>query len=202
MTPQQAAEAALKAIGPSTRVVTDPTAVVAGRTAYQLDLTPRDPRSLIGSVRIAIDGSTHIPTRVQIFARGATSPAFEIGFTSLSTSTPPASTFAFQPPPGATVKQGLEKHTVRLRHPSEAKATPHVVGKGWTSVVVARVGSSPAGQGGSLASVLKSLPVVSGSWGSGHLLRAPLFSAVLTDDGRLAVGAVVPQMLYDALAHG
>jgi hypothetical protein len=50
--------------------------------------------------------------------------------------------------------------------------------------------------------VLKSLPAVSGAWGSGHLLRGPLFSAVLTDDGRLAVGAVAPQMLYDALAHG
>jgi outer membrane lipoprotein-sorting protein len=209
-TPQQAAEAALKALDPSTRVTTDPTAVVAGRSAYELDLAPRDPRSTVGSVRIAIDGSAHIPTRVQVYARGATSPAFQIGFTSFSTSAPPASTFAFTPPPSATVKQGSSSApsgTAPRTKPSGA--APRVVGKGWTSVVVSHV-SLPAGgqasrttdQGGSLAGILKSLPTVSGSWGSGHLLHGALFSAVLTDDGRIAVGAVSPTMLYAALAQG
>ena len=150
-TPQQAAEAALQAIDPSTRVATDPTAVVAGRSAYQLDLTPRDPRSLVGSVRIAIDGKTHIPTRVQVFARGATSPAFQIGFTSFSTATPPSSTFAFQPPPGATVKQAGSSpghHPSATHQPSQNGAAPQVVGKGWTSVVVARVGLGTQSQTG------------------------------------------------------
>jgi hypothetical protein len=50
--------------------------------------------------------------------------------------------------------------------------------------------------------VLKSLPTVSGSWGSGTLLRSALFSVVLTDDGRVAIGAVPPSVLYDALARG
>jgi outer membrane lipoprotein-sorting protein len=205
MTPQQAAEAALKAVDPTTQVTTDPTAQVAGRPAYELVLTPRDPRSLVGSVRIAIDGATHIPTRVQVFARGATGPAFQVGFTSFSTSTPPDSTFAFSPPPGATVKQGSTPmslpqhvHSAHLR----ASDLPQVVGKGWTSVVVADVGDhrGPA-QNAGLPAVLGSLPRVSGSWGSGHLLRTALFSAVLTDDGRLAVGAVAPSMLYAALAR-
>jgi len=53
--------------------------------------------------------------------------------------------------------------------------------------------------GGSLAQVLQMLPKVSGSWGSGHLLRGTLFSALLTDDGRLVVGAVAPEALYAAL---
>src|SRR4051812_37303570 len=148
-TPQQAAEAALAAIDPTTRVATDPTAVVAGRSAYELVLAPRDPRSTVGSVRIAIDGSTHIPTRVQVYARGATSPAFEIGFTSFSTSAPPASTFAFTAPPGATVKQGSA--TARSATPPHAKPTgaaPQVVGRGWTSVVVARAGSAADSRGG------------------------------------------------------
>jgi outer membrane lipoprotein-sorting protein len=208
-TPQQAAEAALAAIDPSTRVTTDPGAVVAGRSAYELDLTPRDPRSTVGSVRIAIDGSTHIPTRVQVYARGAAAPAFEIGFTSFSTTAPPASTFAFTPPPGAAVKQGSTFHpSAGLPHAKPASATPQVVGRGWTSVVVAAVGSpadsqgGKGSQGGSLTGLLKALPTVSGSWGSGHLLHGALFSAVLTDDGRIAVGAVSPSMLYAALAHG
>ncbi|WP_151084582.1 LolA family protein [Nocardioides cynanchi] len=209
VTPQQAADAALKAIDPSTRVTTDPTAVVAGRSAYELVLTPRDSRSTVGSVRIAVDGTTHIPTRVQVFARGATAPAFEVGFTSFSTSTPPASTFAFTPPPGATVKQGslTAPHDVTGSRAQPSGATPSVVGTGWTTVVVADVGSMTGGQTnqsspGSLAGLLKSLPAVSGAWGSGHLLHGALFSAVLTDDGRVAVGAVPPSMLYAALAHG
>ena len=182
MTPQQAAEAALKAIDPSTRVSTDPTAEVAGRPAYQLDLVPRDSHSRIGSVRIAIDGATHVPTRVQVFARGASSPALQVGFTSFSTATPPASTFSFTPPPGATVKQGSAQATPRHSGRARAEgAAPRVVGKGWTTVVVAQVGK---GAGTKLPEALRALPSVSGAWGSGHLLNGALFSAVLTDDGR------------------
>jgi outer membrane lipoprotein-sorting protein len=205
-TPEQAAQAALRAIGPTTRVSTDPTAQVAGRPAYELDLTPRDPRSLVGSVRIAIDGATHVPTRVQVFARGATSPAFQVGFTSFSTATPQSSVFGFTPPPGATVKQGTPEtgHAPKAR--STAGQAPSVVGKGWTTVLVAHL---PAGAtGGATGSgaalpqaLLRSLPSVSGSWGSGRVLRSALFSVVLTDDGRVAVGAVPPSLLYDALSR-
>jgi outer membrane lipoprotein-sorting protein len=204
MTPQQAAEAAVKAISPSTRVTTDPTQTVAGRAAYQLDLVPRDPRTLIGSVRIAIDGKTHIPTRVQVFARGASSPAFQVGFTSLSTSTPSASVFGFKPPPGATVKQATApSEHLQSHHQAPGTAAPKVVGKNWTTVLVAHLptsGSNQGAPGGSLAGMLKSLPMVSGSWGSGHLLQSALFSAVLTNDGRVAVGAVAPHLLYSALS--
>jgi hypothetical protein len=48
--------------------------------------------------------------------------------------------------------------------------------------------------------MLAALPPVRGSWGSGRLLRGTLFSAVLTGDGRVAVGAVAPSALYAALA--
>jgi hypothetical protein len=47
---------------------------------------------------------------------------------------------------------------------------------------------------------MKSLPTVSGSWGSGHLLRGTLFSVLFTDDGRVVAGAVAPAQLYAALA--
>lgn len=202
MTPQQAAEAALKAIDPTTEVTTDPGAEVAGRSAYQLDLVPRDARSLIGSVRIAIDGATHIPTRVQVFARGASSPAFQVGYTSFSTATPSASVFAFDPPPGATVKDGsLDQRQPRTDATRSRTAAPRLVGKGWTSVVVAHLPAEKGRAAGPTA-MLKSLPVVSGSWGTGHLLRSSLLTVVLTDDGRIAVGAVAPQMLYDALSRG
>jgi hypothetical protein len=83
-----------------------------------------------------------------------------------------------------------------------------VVGKGRTSVVVAtvtpelasaagRTGSSGPGAGPS--AVLAMLPEVSGSWGTGRLLRGTLFSALVTEDGHLVLGAVRPELLYAAL---
>jgi outer membrane lipoprotein-sorting protein len=204
--PQQAAYAALKMIDPTTQVTSDPTATVAGRPAYELRLVPRDPRTLVGSVRIAIDGSTHIPTRVQVFARGSSGLAFEVGFTSFSTSTPAAGVFAFHPPPGATVKQGSLRSRGTRGLPLKGHfsgAAPNLVGHGWTSVLVAHLQSDAGSGSGSLSldTLLGKLPAVSGSWGTGHLFRSTLLSAVLTDDGRVASGAVPPQMLYDALSR-
>jgi outer membrane lipoprotein-sorting protein len=103
--PQAAAEKALAAIDPTTAVVVDRTARVAGRAAYQLQLSPKDTRSLIGSVQIAIDAVTSVPLRVQIFAAGASSPAFQVGFTSVSFNVPNASIFEFVPPAGASIEQ-------------------------------------------------------------------------------------------------
>jgi hypothetical protein len=58
-----------------------------------------------------------------------------------------------------------------------------------------------SGQPSPLQGIVDRLPTVSGSWGSGHLLSSALFSAVVTNDGRVAIGAVAPQQLYDALAR-
>ena len=215
VSPQQAAASALKTIEPSTRVTSGGTTTVAGRSAYELVLEPRDSSSLVGSVRIAIDGKTHVPTRVQVFARNAGKPSFEVAFTSFDPTTPSASSFVFNPPPGTKVTEqkgipgGLQGHgsiaKMQSEHQHRGRADgqkPEVVGKGWSSVVVTKapIGSSSGGSGaGSLMRVLRALPEVSGAWGSGHLLQGTLFSAVLTDDGRLAAGAVAPAALYSAL---
>src|SRR5690606_14044392 len=70
-TPQEAAELALRGVGPTTEVTAEPPVRVAGRSAYELVLRPRDGRSLVGQVRVAIDGEHHLPLRVQVFAAGA-----------------------------------------------------------------------------------------------------------------------------------
>ncbi len=94
----------LAALGPSTRVSLERNVTVAGRPAYQLSLVPKTSRSLIGQVLIAIDARRFIPLRVEIFARGSSSPAYEAGFTALTFGRPSASNFSFTPPPGARVK--------------------------------------------------------------------------------------------------
>ena len=50
------------------------------------------------------------------------------------------------------------------------------------------------------AALLESLPRVSGEWGSGRVLSGTLVSVILTDDGRVAIGAVTPETLGAALA--
>ena len=103
-TPQQLAKQALAAIGPTTKVGLQQSVSIAGQPAYQISLAPKDSRSLIGEIRIAIDAQRALPLRVQIFARGSSSPAFQVGFTSLQFGTPAAGNFAFTAPPGAKVK--------------------------------------------------------------------------------------------------
>src|ERR1700744_2092404 len=75
--------------------------MVAGEPCYQLVLAPKDDRSLVGKVTIAIDGKYGVPLRVQVFAKDAASPAFQFGYTALQFPAP--ANYAFPPPPGASV---------------------------------------------------------------------------------------------------
>ena len=68
--PQQAAEAALAAIDPTTEVTHGPARPrwpAARRTSSSS--SRGTPASLVGPVRIAIDGEQHVPLRVQVFAK-------------------------------------------------------------------------------------------------------------------------------------
>jgi outer membrane lipoprotein-sorting protein len=104
LTPLQAAQRLLALAGPTTKITVAGTTTVAGRAAYQLAIAPRSGKSLIGGIVIAIDARSHLPLQVQVFARGSSSPAFQIGFTSLTASRPAKSNFTFTPPPRAHVK--------------------------------------------------------------------------------------------------
>ncbi|MET8151585.1 outer membrane lipoprotein carrier protein LolA [Actinoplanes sp. NPDC049668] len=202
--PQEAADAALAAIDPSTAVSTTGAAKVAGRNAYELVLTPRDTVSLVGQVRLAIDAQHHVPLGVDVYAKGANDPAFRVAFQQVTFEVPDAEQFTFNPPPGTKVntpsKSDLaEQHEKAKREAAQHKEAPEgtkVVGEGWTSVLVAKLPTG--GDRGRLDAVAGALPKVSGAWGSGHLLSSALFSALVTDDGRILVGAVAPEKLYEA----
>lgn len=219
LTPQQAADDVLQAVGPTTKVSVHPAVTVAGRPAYQLALAPRDPRSTIGSVAIAIDGKTDVPLRVQVFAKGAASPAVQVGYTAISYGAPAPGTFAFTPPPGATVTdEGTPSHGS-----AATPAAPHSglgsYGSAWLTVLQApqsllaeataghgtpsaSAGGGAFGKDGQLAvnSFLNAAKPVSGPWGSGKLLHTSLVNVLLAG-GDLYVGAVDPSVLYAAVGH-
>ena len=230
LTPQQAASQALKAVGPSTRVSVQRNVTVA-RPAYQLVLAPRAGGSLIGRIAIAIDATKNVALRVQVFAKGAASPAFQVGYTSVSFVRPAAANFSFTTPAGAKVKVVSPPGDTSGPMPAKGKKAsgePQVIGKDWLSVAVLPASAlggvmgadgassvasqaaqsaagSPAGGGGEDAAVaaalLKTATPVHGAWGSGKLLHTTLVSVLMTSDGHVLVGAVTPAVLESAAAQ-
>jgi outer membrane lipoprotein-sorting protein len=219
LTPQQAAQQALQAAGKTTTVSTQANVMVAGQAAYQLVLEPKSSSSLVGRVVIAVDAKYGLPLRVQLYARGATSPAFQTGYTALRFTAPGASSFTFTPPSGATMdKVNLTetKHQSPAAKPA-ASGVGHY-GAGWLAVAAfpqqdltkAAGGPSDAySAGGSGVSVstrellnglLSSGTQVHGSWGSGTLVKSSLVSMLITG-GEVYVGAVEPSVLYAAVGH-
>jgi outer membrane lipoprotein-sorting protein len=143
VTPQQLAQQILAAVGKTTTVGLQQNITVAGQPAYQLSLAPKDSRSLIGRVTIAIDAEYSLPLQVQVFARGATSPAFSVAYTSLSFTTPAASNFAFAPPPGAkvkTVRIPAGSGPVPMRVPAGSAASSEIIANNGTKGVVLPAG--------------------------------------------------------------
>jgi outer membrane lipoprotein-sorting protein len=206
-TPQEAAQQVLAAVGPTTTVSVGDAATVAKRDAYELVLAPKDTRSTIESVRIAVDAKTSVPLDVQAIAKGGKT-IFDVGFSSVDFSVPDATQFDFTPPPGAKVTDKVvtapkeptaaEKKAAEKKA-ADAKAVTKTVGEGWTTVVVSEL-PADATSSAQVKNIINALPEVSGSWGSGRIFTGPAFSAVVTNDNRVAVGAVDKQLLFDALA--
>ena len=215
LTPQQAAQQVLAAVGPTTTVSVASNVTVAGQAAYGLVLAPKDARSLVGQIQIDIDGSNGVPLRLQVFARGASSPAFQVGYTDIHFVTPASADLNFTPPPGAKITQ-VNMADGDRRSMGNASSGVSTIGSGWLAVLklpssalvpgAPTPGSSvgPGGHGsvGDSAGVLRALLVsatpVHGAWGSGRLLRTSLVSVLMTDQGSTYVGAVEPSVLYAA----
>ncbi|MBC8092223.1 MAG: outer membrane lipoprotein carrier protein LolA [Pseudonocardia sp.] len=207
--PTAAATEAIRSLQTSSTVTVDGTAEVAGRDAYELVLTPApDERTLLREVRIAVDAEQRIPLRLTVLASGSSDPVLQVGFTELAFGAQDASLFTFTPPPGATVEElptdGSRPEGERPEgERPEGAAAPNVVGDGWDTVVVASVptgtdGSDMDGTGMDLSAL--GTPV-SGPWGSGTLISTAVANAIVTDDGRVAAGAVPEQVLTEALSR-
>ncbi|MBV9446563.1 MAG: DUF2092 domain-containing protein [Streptosporangiaceae bacterium] len=200
-TPQQAANDALSAVGPTTTVRVDSNVYVAGQASYELVLAPKDGRSLVGQVKIAIDAKNNVPLRVEVFARHAKSPAISIGFTSVTFATPSSSDISFTPPPGAKVTTD-NMSAGQGAHKDGAGPGTNVIGSGWLTVVkLPSSGLTSAGGSGqgaeAVQALLGSASTVHGAFGTGQLIRTGLVSALITN-GSVYVGAVDPTVLYAA----
>ncbi|WP_224390055.1 outer membrane lipoprotein carrier protein LolA [Pseudonocardia sp. ICBG1293] len=198
-------------LGATSVLRVDGTTEVAGRPAYTLVLAPKPgERTVLREVRAAVDAQTRTPLELTVLGAG-TDPVLRIGFDEVTFGPQDPALFTFTPPPGATVRDGTER-TVKQPVPAPAPvpgsgpavpparaAAPTVVGEGWDTVVVGRVPQRTGDQQGPDLSALGT--PVSGPWGAGREITTNAGSAILADDGRVAVGAVGPDVLGEALAR-
>ena len=209
-TPAELTDKLLAKLDPSTDISVGPDVQVAGRSAYNLVLTPRSQQTLVGSVSVAVDGENGLPLSLQVMARGQTEPAFSLAYSSVSLGAPDPGLFEFTPPPGTTVKElqppprPLGAHPepdVRPERDNHGGFTdvggPQVTGRGWETIVGFPVGEDPFATEGLLTReplLQEAMVAVPG----GKVLSTSLLNVLITDDGRIFVGAVPVEMLQAA----
>jgi outer membrane lipoprotein-sorting protein len=192
--PTAAATSALAKLQPTSVITVDGTAEVAGRSAYDLVLTPKPTeRTLLREVRIAVDAQERVPLQLTVMAQGSSNPALQVGFTDLTFGPQDASRFTFTPPDGSTVTDAAAHSNANAAKPDAST----VVGDGWDTVVIDKLSAQQDPK-----NRLEGLGTpVSGSWGSGRLISTAVANAIVTDDGRVAVGAVPEQVLSETLSR-
>lgn len=202
--PAEVARTVVARLGATSVLRVDGTTEVAGRPAYTLVLAPKPgERTVLREVRAAVDAQTRTPLELTVLGAG-TDPVLRIGFDDVTFGPQDPALFTFTPPPGATVRDGTAG-TVEQPGPGgpggtpARAAAPTVVGEGWDTVVVGRVPQRSGDRQGPDLSALGT--PVSGPWGAGREITTNAGSAILTDDGRVAAGAVGPDVLGEALAR-
>ncbi|MFF1507846.1 outer membrane lipoprotein carrier protein LolA [Streptomyces sp. NPDC058326] len=223
-TPKELADEVLKAAGDTTSITVGGTAKVAGRDAYQLVIKPKQTGSTVESVKIAVDAANGTPLKFTLASVEGGKPVVDAGFTKVDFARPAASEFTFKAPEGAKVTEGaaekaagesgeeklpeeFEKGLGELEKGFGGFAEGlNVIGEGWTTIAKLDTGA-PAPKTDEapkeLQGFLDSLgDKVTGTFGTGTVFKTKLVNALLTDDGRIYVGAVTKDALVDAANAG
>ncbi|MEU6349883.1 sigma-E factor regulatory protein RseB domain-containing protein [Streptomyces sp. NPDC047072] len=226
-TPKDFAEDALKAVDKTTSVTVDGTAQVAGRDAYRLVIKPKDEGTTVGRITVAVDAKTGLPLKFTLTPASGGAAVVDAGFTQVTFAKPAASTFDFTPPKGAKVTEedapkasehsdsdgkDLPKDLPKLPGGASGEAEDFkgldVIGDGWDSIATFDTGGQgiPSGSeagGGDFGGFLDSLgDKVSGKFGEGTVFKTRLINALITDDGKVYVGAVTKDALVKAADAG
>ncbi|MFI8510405.1 outer membrane lipoprotein carrier protein LolA [Streptomyces sp. NPDC085460] len=219
--PKALADEVLKAAGDTTSITVGGTANVAGRDAYRLVIEPKQQGSTVDAITIAVDAATGTPLKFTLDSTSGGKPVLDAGFTKVDFGKPAASEFDFTVPKGAKVTEGdkgaagqkdlekdLEKEFGGLGDlglggvGGLGEGDVNVIGEGWTTI--ARIDSgAPAPKTDEapkeVQGFLDSLgDKVSGKFGSGTVFKTKIVNALMTDDGKVYVGAVTPDALVDA----
>jgi hypothetical protein len=205
LTPGQVSAKILGDLSPSTLVSAAAGPDVAGQHEYLLTLSPKPgttqaAQSTLGQVAIAVDATNGLPLQVSVYGTSSsTTPVFQLGYSSVSFTTPAASNFT--PPVGTST-------TTKVLHPGSAAAhgtapatmpaagtgaMPTVTGPAW-----AEVASFSAPKLAAAKELQSVTTAVSGSFGTARLLHTTLVNALVLPDGRVLIGFVTPAVLESA----
>ncbi|GAA3813434.1 outer membrane lipoprotein carrier protein LolA [Streptomyces coacervatus] len=230
-TPKDLTKDALKSVDDTTSVTVEGTAQVAGRDAYRLVIKPKQSGSTVGQITVAVDSKTGLPLKFTLTPSSGGAAVIDAGFTQVSFARPSASTFNFTPPKGAKVtedkqaehglkgsekswkgEQGGKSEKGDKTGGSDENAAKgldglNVIGKGWNSIATFDTGGQgvPSGSkaGGDFGGFLDSLgDKVTGKFGSGTVFKTRLINALITDNGKVYVGAVSKGALVKAANAG
>ena len=201
---------------------------VGGRPAYTVQLSPKEPGGLLGSVRLSWDATHGVPLRAAIYARGATNPVLELKATSIRYGAVPLSTVAIAPPAGATVVDlaaptgsergksearpaklpfqvvapeslaGLKRSATRLVGHGPHRGVLVVYGEGLGAITVLE---REAGADSGAGAQLKALPTVPLDGMEGRELATPLATILTWERGGVSyvlVGSVKPSVAESA----
>lgn len=209
--PQLLVDAILAAVPADTQLWEGRPEYVAGRAAYLLELAPQPGtaaarESTVGRIAVAVDAVTGVALAVDVYARGASTPAISLAFTSVRFQPPGAGLVRFSPAPGTAVRgaaavgrQGGGGLLGVLGAPGTSVRTgwaPVVVLRGRAGAALARTLSSAAG---GAAPPGAPRPGAGGAAPpSRRLLETPLINALLLGDGTVALGLATPAVLSQA----
>lgn len=202
--PQAVAEYLMSQVGDSSEVSVGTDHYHAGRTAYQLIVTPNSEVSLVDSIVVSVDSETGMPLALSVYSTEQAEPAMEVGYESISFADQDESLFSFTPPAGTQIvdlnELEAQKEKVDLEmwmdmdemESLEKKPEPVMIGEGWDTVVHMPAGEKTLEEmGGQLLQSLMT-PVA-----GGMLLSTPLMNVFMTDSGDVYAGAVSVQHLFD-----
>ncbi|MFE0649225.1 outer membrane lipoprotein carrier protein LolA [Streptomyces sp. NPDC059534] len=222
-TPRELADEVLKAAGDTTSITVGGTAKVAGRDAYQLVIKPKQAGSTVESVKIAVDAANGTPLKFTLSSVEGGKPVVDAGFTKVDFARPAASDFTFKAPKGAKVTEGAAEKGLEsgddLPEGFEdglgglgkgfgglgdlaGGSGPNVIGEGWTTIASFDTGAPAPGTDEAPKEIQGFLDSfgdkVTGKFGSGTVFKTKIVNALLTDDGKVYVGAVTKDALVDA----
>ncbi|MEY4559773.1 MAG: hypothetical protein RLZ82_788, partial [Actinomycetota bacterium] len=214
----------MKMIGESTDVSVGKEHRIAGRSAYQLIAKPKAQNSLIESVFVSVDSETGMALDVKVYSVEQDTPAFQVGFESVSFETPDASLFNFTAPAGTKIQKleiptELEAELKALKKDYEAKPhtkadfaakkaeleakyadqpKPELIGEGWESVIY-------------LPAMPKEVPIqmlenelfadLLTQVAGGKVFSTPVANVLITDAGKVYAGAVTIEFLQQVASR-
>ncbi|HEY6424723.1 MAG TPA: outer membrane lipoprotein carrier protein LolA [Pseudonocardiaceae bacterium] len=208
--PAQAAQQLVGSLRKTSTVAVDGTGTVAGRSVYQLVLTPAPTeRTLLREVRVAIDLVTRVPLQLTVLANGSPQPALQVGFTDLNVGTQDPALFRFTPPEGVKVERPTNEPSKKEGPPGPGHPAGGMIrtqGDGWDTVMLGQLPPARPSTGPDPQRTVDPLAVVqrvgrpaSGPWGNGWVVQTAVATVLVTSDGRIAAGAVPQQVLDEAL---